>query len=144
MTRTAGLYREIRCNNPNAFPVPQPKEAISARRTDSFPRTKSIRAVPRQRSSYRLDHRRPELRRRFCFRDAAEQPSIEDVVLGAIPGLPKVHLHNPVLAYEVGDDFMKYFYQAERGETRSLRAGGGRLNSQRRHQSRRLLGGDGH
>lgn len=28
----------------------------------------------------------------------AEQPSIEDVLLGAIPGLPKVHLHNPVLA----------------------------------------------
>jgi hydrogenase small subunit len=47
---------------------------------------------------------------------AAEQPSIEDVLLGAIPGLPKVYLHNPVLAYEVGDDFMKYFYQAERGE----------------------------
>jgi len=47
---------------------------------------------------------------------AAEQPSLEDVVMGAIPGLPKVHLHNPVLAYEVGDDFMKYFYQAERGE----------------------------
>jgi hydrogenase small subunit len=47
---------------------------------------------------------------------AAEQPSIEEVVMGAIPGLPRVHLHNPVLAYEVGDDFMKYFYQAERGE----------------------------
>ena len=31
---------------------------------------------------------------------AASNPSIEDVVLGAIPGLPKVHLHNPVLAYE--------------------------------------------
>ena len=46
---------------------------------------------------------------------AATQPSVEDVVLGAIPGLPKVHLHNPVLAYEVGDDFMKYFYQAEQG-----------------------------
>src|SRR5581483_1760802 len=45
----------------------------------------------------------------------AEQPSIEDVLLGAIPGLPKVHLHNPVLAVEVGDDFMKYFYQAEQG-----------------------------
>ena len=40
---------------------------------------------------------------------AASQPSIEDVVMGAIPGLPKVHLHNPVLAYEVGDDFMKHF-----------------------------------
>ena len=34
---------------------------------------------------------------------AATQPSIEDVLLGAIPGLPKVHLHNPVLAYENGD-----------------------------------------
>ena len=46
---------------------------------------------------------------------AAEQPSIEDVLLGAIPGLPKVHLHNPVLAMEVGDDFMKFFYEAEKG-----------------------------
>ncbi|MGA8110635.1 MAG: hydrogenase expression protein HypE, partial [Acidobacteriaceae bacterium] len=46
---------------------------------------------------------------------AAEQPSIEDVLLGAIPGLPKVHLHNPVLAYEVGDDFMRFFYEAEAG-----------------------------
>src|SRR6202790_3555833 len=47
---------------------------------------------------------------------AAEQPSVEDVVMGAIPGLPKVHLHNPVLAYENGDDFMKFFYQAQKGE----------------------------
>jgi len=47
---------------------------------------------------------------------AASQPSIEDVLLGAIPGLPKVHLHNPVLAYEVGDDFMKYWYLAEEGK----------------------------
>ncbi|HXO61846.1 MAG TPA: hypothetical protein VN850_08525, partial [Candidatus Acidoferrales bacterium] len=46
---------------------------------------------------------------------AASQPSIEDVLLGAIPGLPKVHLHNPVLAYEVGDDFMKFWYEAEAG-----------------------------
>ncbi len=46
---------------------------------------------------------------------AATQPSIEDVILGAIPGLPKVHLHNPVLAYENGDEFMKFFYQAEQG-----------------------------
>ena len=43
---------------------------------------------------------------------AATQPSIEEVLMGAIPGLPKVNLHNPVLAYEVGDDFMKYWYQA--------------------------------
>ncbi|MGA7778613.1 MAG: hypothetical protein WCA85_13030, partial [Paraburkholderia sp.] len=47
---------------------------------------------------------------------AASQPSIEDVILGAIPGLPKVHLHNPVLAYENGDEFLKPFHQAARGE----------------------------
>jgi hydrogenase small subunit len=48
---------------------------------------------------------------------AAMQPSVEDVVMGAIPGLPKVHLHNPVLAFELGGDtFMTWFYQAERGE----------------------------
>jgi hydrogenase small subunit len=46
---------------------------------------------------------------------AATQPSIEDVLLGAIPGLPKVHLHNPVLAYENGDEFMKFWYEAEAG-----------------------------
>jgi hydrogenase small subunit len=47
---------------------------------------------------------------------AATQPSIEDVLLDAIPGLPKVHLHNPVLAYETGGDFLKYFYLAEQGK----------------------------
>ena len=47
---------------------------------------------------------------------AASQPSIEDVVMGAIPGLPKVHLHNPVLAYENGEEFMQAWYQAESGE----------------------------
>jgi hydrogenase small subunit len=47
---------------------------------------------------------------------AATQPSIEDVVLGAIPGLPKVHLHNPVLAYETGDDFLKFWHMAAKGQ----------------------------
>ncbi len=48
---------------------------------------------------------------------AATQPSIEDVLLGAIPGLPSVQLHNPVLAYELGgESFMKWWYAAERGE----------------------------
>src|ERR1700737_4921830 len=47
---------------------------------------------------------------------AATQPSIEDVVLGAIPGLPKVHIYNKVLAYEVGGDFLEYWHKAERGE----------------------------
>ncbi|HEX4124698.1 MAG TPA: hypothetical protein VHY37_08230 [Tepidisphaeraceae bacterium] len=43
---------------------------------------------------------------------AATQPSIEDVILGMIPGLPKVHLHNPVLAYKNGDEFLEAFHQA--------------------------------
>lgn len=47
---------------------------------------------------------------------AASLPSIEDVILGAIPGLPKVHLHNPVLAYENGAELMQYWHQAARGE----------------------------
>ena len=46
---------------------------------------------------------------------AASEPSIEDLVMGAFPGLPKVYLHNPVLAYEVGDEFMNYLYKAKEG-----------------------------
>ena len=68
-----------------------------------------------------MDHRRWITAGLGCDGDtisitAATQPSIEDVILGAIPGLPKVHLHNPVLAYENGDDFMQYWDKAERGE----------------------------
>ncbi len=47
---------------------------------------------------------------------AATQPSLEDIVLGAIPGLPRVHIHNKVIAYEWGKDFMEWWYKAERGE----------------------------
>ena len=36
---------------------------------------------------------------------AATQPSIEDILLGAIPWIPKVTLHNPFLALANGDDF---------------------------------------
>jgi hydrogenase small subunit len=47
---------------------------------------------------------------------AATQPSIEDLLLGALPGLPRVHLHNPVLAYANGEEFLRPFYQAAAGE----------------------------
>ena len=47
---------------------------------------------------------------------AATLPSIEDVVLGNIPGLPKVHLYNKVLAYENGDEYIKVFHQAANDE----------------------------
>src|SRR5580700_11654380 len=46
---------------------------------------------------------------------AATQPSIEDILLGAIPGIPKVRLHNPFLAYESGDEFLKRFHLAAEG-----------------------------
>src|ERR1043166_9662696 len=48
---------------------------------------------------------------------AAGQPGIEDVLLGAIPGLPKVHLHNKVLSPTLGgEEFLAPFRQAARDE----------------------------
>src|SRR5687768_16411431 len=44
---------------------------------------------------------------------AAGQPGIVDVLLGAIPGLPMVNLHNKVLSPMLGgDEFLKPFRQA--------------------------------
>jgi hydrogenase small subunit len=40
---------------------------------------------------------------------AARLPSTEDIVLGAIPAIPRVKLHNPVLAAEWGDDFIQNY-----------------------------------
>ncbi|MCU1281161.1 MAG: [NiFe]-hydrogenase apoprotein small subunit [bacterium] len=47
---------------------------------------------------------------------AAMQPSIEDIVLGVLPGLPKVVFHWPLIDYQVGDEFMSWFWKAARGE----------------------------
>src|SRR5215831_12425772 len=52
---------------------------------------------------------------------AATQPSIEEIVLGALPGLPKVAVHWPLIDFESGpmqgaDTFIDWFYQADRGE----------------------------
>jgi hydrogenase small subunit len=47
---------------------------------------------------------------------AAMQPSIEDIVLGVLPGLPKVAFHWPLIDYQVGDEFMSWFWKAARGE----------------------------
>jgi hydrogenase small subunit len=46
---------------------------------------------------------------------AATQPSLEDLVLGGIPGLPEVRLYHPVLAYENGDEFLDAWYRAAEG-----------------------------
>src|ERR1700704_1328167 len=47
---------------------------------------------------------------------AATQPSLEDILLGGIPGIPRVRLHNPVLAYENGDEFLRCFHDAAEGK----------------------------
>jgi hydrogenase small subunit len=47
---------------------------------------------------------------------AATNPSIEDVLLGVIPGIPKVELHNAVLAPRNGRDFLEPFHRAAEGK----------------------------
>ena len=52
---------------------------------------------------------------------AATQPSIEEIALGALPGLPKIAVHWPLIDFECGpvggaDDFIEWFFKADRGE----------------------------
>ncbi|GAB3330635.1 hydrogenase expression protein HypE [Micromonospora halotolerans] len=48
---------------------------------------------------------------------ASGQPAIEDIVLGLIPGLPKVNLHNKVLSPAAGgEEFLAPYRRAARGE----------------------------
>jgi hydrogenase small subunit len=47
---------------------------------------------------------------------SATSPSLEDIILGVIPGMPKAVVHNPVLAFENGQDFMQAWYDAEEGK----------------------------
>jgi hydrogenase small subunit len=51
---------------------------------------------------------------------AATQPSIEDIVLGGVPWIPKVNFHNPVLAYENGAEFMKRYHLAAEGKVENF------------------------
>ena len=44
---------------------------------------------------------------------SATNPSLEDIITGAIPGLPKVVVHNQVIAYEVGQEYMQAWFDAE-------------------------------
>ena len=45
----------------------------------------------------------------------ATNPSVEDLLAGNIPGLPKVVLHHPVLSPEAGEAFVKPFKEAADG-----------------------------
>lgn len=46
----------------------------------------------------------------------ATSPSVEELLAGVIPGAPKVVLHHPVLAVEAGEEFIKPFRLAAKGE----------------------------
>ena len=48
---------------------------------------------------------------------AAAQPSIEDLLSGALPWVPKVNFRNPFLAYENGDEFVRVFREVAEGKS---------------------------
>jgi hydrogenase small subunit len=45
----------------------------------------------------------------------ASNPSLEGMVVGTIPVLPRVVLHHPMLAADAGQDFIEPFRQAIEG-----------------------------
>jgi hydrogenase small subunit len=47
---------------------------------------------------------------------AATNPSLEDLLRGCFPGMPPMIIHNPVLAYENGEEFMRVFFDAAAGK----------------------------
>ena len=47
---------------------------------------------------------------------AATNPSLEDIIQGVIPGMPRVVIHNQVVAYEVGQEYIQAWYDAEQGK----------------------------
>src|ERR1017187_4419087 len=46
----------------------------------------------------------------------ATNPSLEDIIQGVIPGMPRVVIHNQVIAFEVGEEYMQAWYDAEQGK----------------------------
>ncbi len=64
---------------------------------------------------------------------AATQPSIEDVLMGALPWIPKVRLHNPFLSMENGDEFLVLLPTIGGGDFGStIHPRSGRLHSKRK------------
>src|ERR1700761_9355065 len=46
---------------------------------------------------------------------SATNPSLEDLLRGCLPGMPAVILHNPVFAFENGEQFVSVFADAAAG-----------------------------
>jgi hydrogenase small subunit len=49
---------------------------------------------------------------------AATQPSLEDIVRGALPWIPKVNFHNSFLSFANGDEFLEPCYAVAEGQSR--------------------------
>lgn len=47
---------------------------------------------------------------------AATSPSIEDLVQGIVPGMPRMMLHHPLLAFENGHEFLSAWHEAAEGK----------------------------
>ncbi|MGH7192871.1 MAG: hydrogenase expression protein HypE, partial [Candidatus Saccharimonadales bacterium] len=47
---------------------------------------------------------------------AATQPSLEDLLRGVLPDVPRLNFHNPVLAYENGDEYLDICHRAAYGK----------------------------
>src|SRR6201994_1884198 len=47
---------------------------------------------------------------------SATNPSLEDLIQGIIPGMPQLVIHNQVVAFEVGDEYIQAWYDAEAGK----------------------------
>jgi len=47
---------------------------------------------------------------------AATNPSLEDLVTGIFPGMPRLAIYNALLAYEAGDEFVESFRRAAAGQ----------------------------
>ena len=54
---------------------------------------------------------------------SATNPSLEDIITGAIPGMPRVVVHNPVLAFEVGRGVHAGLVRRRGRQARPVRAG---------------------
>lgn len=50
----------------------------------------------------------------------ATQPSLEDILSGAIPNIPKVNFHNPLYAYESSEDFIRIFHKAANAQIKDF------------------------
>ena len=75
---------------------------------------------------------------------AATQPSIEEIALGALPGLPKIAVHWPLIDFECGPEtgrrqLHRVVAQGRPGRARPVRAGGRGIDPERGDQGGRLL-----